>query len=140
MPPPASAFDPARLVLTVRHPDSPLWIGNLRNAEFRCLVPATRIMAWSRADRVTGKHRQHWLRCTDQPIFAMAGVWKDSEIPGYALLTTEPNAAWRALGAERMPVILPGEPAAWGAWLRGDWARAERLLLPYPGSAIAESG
>ncbi len=41
---PPSAGDPSRTVLTVRNPDSPFWIGNLRNSEFRCLVPATSFM------------------------------------------------------------------------------------------------
>src|SRR3954469_19680345 len=41
-PPPSAAFgagDPARGIMTVRNLDSPFWIGNLRNSEFRCLVP-----------------------------------------------------------------------------------------------------
>ncbi|MFM5922632.1 MAG: SOS response-associated peptidase family protein [Novosphingobium sp.] len=138
VPPPPSAFDAARPVLSVRNPDSPFWIGNLRNSEFRCLVPASAVMEWGRVDPTTGKRRQHWFAPTDQPLFALAGVWKDSEVPSFALLTGEPNAAWRAAGRDAMPVILPADPAAWQAWLRGEWKQAAALLLPYPSSLMRD--
>ena len=138
VPPPPSAGERGRGVLSVRRPDSPFWIGNLRNSEFRCLVPATALMEWGRIDPTTGRRRQLWLNCTDQPLFALAGVWKDSEVPSFALLTSEPNALWRAAGHEAMPVILPGDPRAWRTWLRADWREAAGLLAPYPSSAMAE--
>ena len=138
VPPPPNAPDPARGVLSVRNPDSPFWIGNLRNNEFRCLVPATALMAWGRADPATGRRRQHWLTCADQPLFALAGVWKDSEVPSFALLTTEANALWRGLGHDAMPVILPDDPGARATWLRVGWDRAAALLAPYPSSQMAE--
>ena len=138
VPPPPAAFDPARGVLSVRNPDSPFWIGNLRNSEFRCLVPATALMVWGRVDPATGKRRQLWLAPSDQPLFALAGVWKDSEVPSFALLTCEANAVWRQAGHDAMPVILPPDPAAWQTWLRAEWKRAADLLQPYPSSRIAE--
>lgn len=134
VPPPPAAGDAGRAVLTVRNLTSPFWIGNLRNSEFRCLIPATAFIEWSRPDAVTGKRRPLWLGCSDQPLFAMAGVWKDSEIPSFALLTCPANAALRAHGLERMPAILPSDPAAWRGWLRSDWPRAEALIAPYPSS------
>ena len=137
VPPPPAAGDPGRGVLSVRNPDSPFWIGNLRNSEFRCLVPATAVMEWGGTDPVTGKRRKLWLTCTDQPLFAMAGVWKDSEVPSFALLTSPANATWRDAGHEAMPAILPPDPAAWRLWLLGDWVRARELLVPYPSSRIA---
>jgi putative SOS response-associated peptidase YedK len=139
VPPPPAAVDPGRGVLTVRNPDSPFWIGNLRNSEFRCLVPATAVMAWGRVDPTTGKRRQLWLAPSDQPLFALAGVWKDSEVPSFALLTCEANAVWRQAGHDAMPVILPGDPGAWRTWLRAEWKRAADLLQPYPSSRIVES-
>ncbi len=131
VPPPPSAAETGRAVLTVRNPDSSFWIGNLRNSEFRCLVPATQVMLWGRADPATGRRRQLWLSCADQPLFAMAGVWKDSEVASFALLTCPANAALREQGVERMPVILPPDPAALRHWLVGGWNRAEPLLAPY---------
>lgn len=138
VPPPPAAGDPSRTVLTVRNADSPFWIGNLRNNEFRCLVPTTGFAEWGRNDPTTGKKRPHWIGCTDQPLFALAGVWKDSEVPSFALLTCEANAALRALGVERMPVILPADPRSWALWLVGGWDRAKGLIAPYSSSLMRE--
>ena len=131
VPPPPSAGDTGRAVLTVRNPDSPFWIGNLRNSEFRCLVPASAVMLWGGTDPTAGRRRQVWLSCSDQPLFAMAGVWKDSEVASFALLTCPANAALRELGVERMPVILPADPALQRLWLIGSWDRASALVAPY---------
>lgn len=139
VPPPPSAGDRGRSVLTVRNLESPFWIGNLRNSEFRCLIPATSFMIWGKGTDREGRRMQHWLSCADQPLFAFAGVWKDSEIPGFALLTTEPNARLRELGAERMPAVLPADPAAWRLWLNGGWDRASALVESYPSGMMREA-
>jgi putative SOS response-associated peptidase YedK len=128
------AGDPARGVLTVRNFDSPFWIGLLRNSEFRCLAPATAFMAWGNTVDRAGKRRRYWIGCADQPLFALAAVWKDSEIPSYALLTCPANAALRAVGRETMPVILPADPRAQSVWLNGGWDRAKDLVSPYASS------
>ena len=139
VPPPPSAGDAGRPgVLSVRNPDSPFWIGNLRNSEFRCLIPATAFMEWGKGTDAEGKRRQHWFACADQPLFAFAGVWKDSEVASFALLTCEPNAALRHAGRDAMPVILPPNPGAWQLWLHGDWKRARELIAPYPSSQMME--
>jgi putative SOS response-associated peptidase YedK len=140
VPPPPSAGDPSRAVLTVRNPDSAFWIGNLRNSEFRCLVPATAVMLWGGTNPTTGKRRQIWLSCADQPLFAIAGVWKDSEVPSFALLTCPANAALRETGVERMPAILSADPAAWRLWLGGGWDRAAALVAPYSSSLSQIAG
>ena len=138
VPPPGEPVDARHGVLSVRNPSSPFWIGNLRNSEFRCLVPATAFMEWGRVDPTTGKRRQHWFGCADQPLFVFAGVWKDSEIPSFALLTCEANAVLRTSGAEAMPAILPPDPAAWQAWLDADWSRASQVLTPYSSSLLVD--
>lgn len=134
VPPPPSAGDIGRAVATVRNPGSPFWIGNLRNSEFRCLVPATAFMEWGKRVDAQGKRLRHWFGCADQPIFAMAGVWKDSEVASFALLTCEANAALRLEGVERMPVVLPADPRAHDLWLNGAWDRAKSLIAPYSSS------
>ena len=139
VPPPPSAGDTGRPgVLSVRNPDSPFWIGNLRNSEFRCLIPATAFMEWGKGTDMDGKRRQHWFACADQPLFAFAGVWKDSEVASFAVLTCEPNAALRHAGRDAMPVILPPDPGAWQLWLHGEWKRARDLIAPYPSSQMLE--
>ena len=140
VPPPRAAGDNGRAVLTVRNLESPFWIGNLRNSEFRCLVPATAFMEWGRSDPQTGKRRQCWFALSDQPIFVFAAVWIDSEVPSFALLTCEANAALRHEGRETMPVILPADPAAHRLWLQGDWTRAQKLVQPYSSSLMLERG
>jgi len=136
VPPPPSVPD-ARPVLTVRNLESPFWIGNLRNSEFRCLIPATAFMEWGKVSPRDGKRRQCWFACSDQPVFAMAAVWKDSEVPAFALLACEANAALRAEGRETMPVILPPDAAARDLWLYGGWDRAQALVQPYSSSLMA---
>ena len=136
VPPPPSGSDGSRTVLTVRNPDSPSWIGNLRNSEFRCLVPATAFMVWGTGVNARGKRLRHWLGCTDQPLFAFAAVWKDSEVPSFALLTCEANALLRSAGRETMPVILPADSSAQDDWLYADWKRASQLIAPYSSSLM----
>lgn len=139
VPPPPSAGDTGRPgVLSVRNPDSPFWIGNLRNSEFRCLIPATAFMEWGKGTDMDGKRRQHWFACADQPLFAFAGVWKDSEVASFAVLACEPNAALRHAGRDAMPVILPPDPGAWQLWLHGEWKRARDLIAPYSSSQMLE--
>ncbi|WP_260926885.1 SOS response-associated peptidase family protein [Novosphingobium sp. 9] len=137
VPPPPSVAEPgARGILTVRNTESPFWIGNLRNSEFRCLVPASAFMVWGRPSPTDGKRRALWIGAGDQPLFAMAGVWKDSEVPSFALLTCPANAALRAEGRETMPVILPSDPHTHDTWLRGGWDRAQGLVAPYSSSLM----
>lgn len=136
VPPPPSAGDAGRSIATVRNLDSPFWIGSLRNSEFRCLVPATAFMEWGKSRDTDGKRVQHRVTLADQPLFAFAGVWKDSEVPSFALLTCEADAALRALGRETMPAILPADPRAWRTWLNGGWDRARDLIVPYPSSLL----
>lgn len=137
-PPPSVHNSPRHGILTVRNLESPFWVGNLRNSEFRCLIPCTAFMEWSRPSPTEGKRKQLWFSAADQPIFAMAAVWKDSEIPGFALLTCEANAALRAAGRDTMPVILPRDPAARDLWLHGNWERARALVAPYSSSLMHE--
>lgn len=139
VPPPASlapSLYEQRGILSVRNLDSPFWIGNLRNSEFRCLIPATAFMDWGRPSPTDGKRRQCWFACTDQPVFAMAALWKDSEIPSFALLACEANAVLKAQGREMMPVILSPDRATQDLWLRGGWDRAKALIQPYSSSLM----
>ncbi|MCP5397010.1 MAG: SOS response-associated peptidase family protein [Sphingomonadaceae bacterium] len=138
VPPPPSAGERASPVYSVRNVDSPFWIGNLRNSEFRCLLPATAFMEWGTARDREGKRRQHWFAPSDQRPFAFAAVWKDSEVPGFALVTCEANAVLKAVGRETMPVILPPDPRAWDTWLYSDWKRASALVAPYSSSLMRQ--
>ena len=104
-----------QVVTHVRNLESPFWIGTLRHTEFRCLVPATSFCA-------TRGGRSEWLAVPGRPIIAFAGIWRDSEVPSFAILTTEGLLAHIA----SLPLILP--PEHWAEWLSADWKQAQRLI------------
>jgi putative SOS response-associated peptidase YedK len=126
-PPPPNAQG-NRLVTNVRNLESPFWVGTLRHPSLRCLVPVTQFQEWSGAK---GAKRQHWFSVPSQPIFAFAGIWKDTgEMVHFAFLTTEPNALVGAVHPKAMPVIL--HPEDYDIWLRADWKDAQRVVEPFP--------
>ena len=131
VPPPPSAPHGSRPVLTVRNPDSPFWIGNLRNSEFRCLVPVSAFMVWdgrsSGGTDYEGRRLQHWFGADDGTLTALAGVWKDSEVPSFAIVTCSAGEAIRQIGRDTAPVVL-GDKAAQHAWLHAGWDRARALI------------
>lgn len=133
VPPPPSAPSVSRPVLTVRNPDSPFWIGHLRNSEFRCLVPVSAFMLWdgrsSGGTDYEGRRLQHWFGTADGSPTALAGVWKDSEVPSFAIVTCTAGEAVRAIGRDTAPVVLDGE-AAQQAWLHAGWDLARSLIAP----------
>jgi putative SOS response-associated peptidase YedK len=126
-PPPKVALEGGRPVHAVRNLDSPFWVGTLRHTEFRCLVPATSFMLWG---GVEGTRKQHWFSLPSEPAFAIAGIWRDSEVPSFALLTCDPNPLTGAVNDMSMPVIL--NPWDHDRWLTADWADARKLVAPYP--------
>ncbi len=81
VPPPPNGDRP---VTNVRNLDSPFWIGTLRHTMFRCLIPVTSFQEWG-GER--GKRTQHWFSVPSEPVFAIAGIWRDSEVASYAMLT-----------------------------------------------------
>ncbi len=126
--PPPAADDPTRRITTVRNQDSPFWIGNLRNSEFRCIVPATAIMLWGSGTDYEGRRLRHWFahreRGPRHDILAMAGVWKDEDVPAFAILTCAPHGNAKAAGAKAMPIVLETDGRAQQDWLHGSWDRA----------------
>ena len=104
-----------QVVTHVRNLESPFWIGTLRHTQFRCLVPATSFCA-------TRDGRSTWLVAPGRPILAFAGIWRDSEVPSFAILTTEGSLGQIV----SLPLILPS--AHWDEWLSADWKQAQRLV------------
>ncbi len=126
-----SQNQPYRPVTNVRNLESPFWIGTLRHNEFRCLVPVTRFQEWSDTPNpVTGKKTPHWFGVATEPIFAFAGIWRDSEVASFAFLTTEPNSLVGGVHSKAMPVIV--HPEDHETWLSADWNTAKALVEPYP--------
>lgn len=131
-PPPKSAAEGGRTVTNVRNLDSPFWIGTLRHTEFRCLVPVTSFMEWGGEK---GQRKQHWFSVPSEPVFAFAGIWRDSEVPSFAFLTCDPNPMVAAVHDKSMPVIL--NPWDYDRWLTADWAEARGLVEAFPSQLMA---
>lgn len=125
VPPPPQGDRP---VTTVRNLESPFWIGTLRHAELRCLVPATAFALWSGP---AGAKKQRWFSVPSQPVFAFAGILRQGEDwPCFAILTTDANRLVEHHNPGAMPVIL--HPEDYSRWLSGEWRDAVRLAAPYP--------
>ena len=120
VPPPPGG---SHVITHLRNLASPFWIGTLRHTQFRCLVPATRFPG------VGGARGARWT-VPSSPVFAFAGFWRDSEVPSFAILTTDGHAGSDAAQPLTMPVIL--HPEDYSAWLGDDWKQAQRLVSPYP--------
>ena len=84
-------------------------------AERRCLIPVTE---FAEAEGEKGAKTRTWFGIHDQPIFAWAGMWKDSAEwgPVYSGLMTDCNDAIRPVH-DRMPVLLM--PEDYDRWLHG---------------------
>lgn len=114
VPPPPRGLHP---VTHVRNVESPFWIGTLRHTEFRCLVPATAIRCG-----------QGWFAAESAPVFAMAGIWRDSEVPSFAILTVAGDGLYPLEGVATMPLVL--RTADYAPWLSADWKLAQDLVSP----------
>lgn len=129
-PPPPQGRAP---VANVRNLASPFWIGTLRHAELRCLVPLTSFQLWS-GD--AGAKRQNWFHMPASPIFAFAGIYRHTDDwPCFAFLTCEPNRLVGAYHSKAMPLILHQED--YGQWLYGEWREAQKLVTPFPSQLMA---
>jgi putative SOS response-associated peptidase YedK len=105
------------VVTHVRNCESPFWIGTLRHTQFRCLVPATAFRGGA-----------SWFGVPDAPVFAFAGIWRDSEVPSFAILTIPGDGLYPTEAVTSLPVIL--RPADYGLWLSADWKLAQDLVAP----------
>lgn len=138
-PPPGAALAGGAPVAHVRNVESPFWIGNLRHTQFRCLVPVTSFQLWTQqSDPRTGKRAARHFSLAAAPIFALAGLWRDSEVQSFALLTCEPNRLVAATNPRTMPGILHAEDHE--RWLRADWKDARRLVAPFPSQLMQVGG
>ncbi len=112
---------------------SPFWSASFRAR--RCLIP---VSAFAEAEGERGRMTRTWFTPPgDAPLFAMAGLWRDTAEWGraYTMVMTSANETVRPVH-ERMPVILPTN--AWREWLEGEPAQALALCLPYGGAITVD--
>ena len=100
----------------------------------RCLIPVT---AWAEAEGPKGGKTRTWLSRPDADLFAVAGVWRDSDEWGrcYSMVMTDAAAAAADLHT-RMPVLLREEE--WPVWIDGSPADARALCEPWLGDLVIE--
>ena len=106
--------------------DSFMWRFSFQ--ERRCLIPVTE---FAEAEGEKGAKTRTWFTLPDQPLFAVAGIWRDTDEWGsaYSMVMTE-ACVHVADVHDRMPVILRRDD--WGDWLDGAPDAAGLLCRPYP--------
>ena len=115
-----------RPIVNVRNLDSQFWRNMLEKPEMRCIVPVTKFCEWTGEK---GSKRKVWFNMKNDPVFAFAGIWKNTdEGPRYAFLTCEPNSLVKPIHSKAMPVILP--QGDYDGWLGGD--DAKQFAVPFP--------
>ena len=112
--------------------DSFMWRYSFQ--ERRCLIPVTE---FAEAEGEKGAKTRTWFSLPDQPVFAVAGIWRDTPEwgPAYSMVMTE-ACIHVADVHDRMPVIL--RPSDWSDWLDGPPDHAGLLCRPYPDLMVVE--
>ena len=102
--------------------------------ERRCLIPVTR---FAEAEGPKGAMTSTWFAMPDAPLFATAGIWRQTDEWGeaFSMIMTEANDSVAPVH-NRMPVILPRE--AWPQWLEGAPHEAFQLCVPYAGKLAVD--
>ena len=92
-----------------------MWVGLARKPQWRCLIPAT---GFAEAEGAKGAKTRTWFSVKDEPIFAWAGLWRESAEwgPVYSGMMTDCNEAIRPIH-DRMPVLLRADE--YDQWLHG---------------------
>ena len=95
----------------------PMWKGLAAKPHWRCLIPLT---AFAEAEGPKGGKTRTWFSLKDRPLFAWAGLWRQSDEWGavYSGVMTDCNEAIRPVH-NRMPVLLLEED--YDAWLNGSF-------------------
>ena len=102
--------------------------------ERRCLIPVT---AWAEAEGPKGGKTRTWLTRPDADLFAVAGVWRQSDEWGevYSMVMTDACGA-AAECHTRMPVLLAGEDLT--TWTDGSPEDALALCKPWEGDLVLD--
>lgn len=120
-----------KYVTNVRNLSSNFWRSMLTNRARRCLVSVTSFSEYGVQPGEDGKKPLHWFDVPSRPIFAFAGVWRQTERGNaYGFLTTEPNAIVAPIHPKAMPVIV--HDVDYDRWLTQQWSDVQYLVSPYP--------
>jgi putative SOS response-associated peptidase YedK len=111
---------------------SAFWRSSFENR--RCLIP---VSAFAEAEGPKGQMTRTWLSLPGRPVFACAGIWRDSAEwgPVYSMVMTDPAEATAEVH-DRMPVILAAEEEA--RWIDGAPGDAFELCRPWADAITIE--
>ncbi|MCR9180024.1 MAG: SOS response-associated peptidase [Erythrobacteraceae bacterium] len=96
----------------------------------RCLIP---LSGWAEAQGAKGRMTRTWISVPDAPLFAVAGVWRDSDEWGAChsmVMTDSAGSAGEAVHS-RMPVLLGPEDQT--RWLTAEPEAALTLCRAWDG-------
>ncbi|MEE2795624.1 MAG: SOS response-associated peptidase family protein [Pseudomonadota bacterium] len=112
--------------------DSYMWRYSF--AERRCLIPLT---AWAEAEGPKGGKTRTWLSLPDADLFAVAGIWRNSDEWGdcYSMVMTD-AAGDAAQVHDRMPVVL--NATDWSRWTDGPPDEARGMCKAWRGKLTIE--
>jgi len=96
----------------------------------RCLIP---VSAFAEAEGAKGAKTRTWIAVANEPVFTIAGIWRDSAEwgPVYSMLMTGACDAIRQVH-DRSPVIL--KPEEREKWQTASTDEARKLCQPFAGS------
>lgn len=101
-------------------------------AERRCLIPVTE---FAEAEGEKGSKTRTWFSLPDEELFAVAGIWRETDEWGLAYSMVMTEACIHVTDVhDRMPVILARD--TWSDWLDGPPEAARFLCQTYPDEMI----
>lgn len=128
----------------VRSLHLPQWRSLVADPASRCLIPLTEFCEWARKPTDLGDGKkpikgEMWFSVTDQPIFAVAGFWRQVGDQRYfAMVTCDANDLVAPIHPKAMITILA--PEDHDRWLTGDFDDARALQRPYPAARMTVRG
>lgn len=100
--------------------------------ENRCLIPTAR---FAEAVGEKGRMTEAWISVKDQPIFAWAGLWTNSDEWGSVFTGVMTEACLELQEVhDRSPVIL--DPEHWDTWLNAPLDELYQFDQPYPADRL----
>ena len=111
---------------------TPFWRDSF--AQRRCLIPVSQ---WAEPQGESGRMTRSWYALPDEPIIAVAGLWRRSAEWGdvYTMVMVD-SAPAMADVHDRMPVILRQQD--WAGWAHGSTDEAFALCQTWPGPLVAD--
>ena len=124
----------------IRNLALPQWRRLTDKVENRCLIPLTEFCEFTpEKDPTHGIKGEMWFGVTDQPVFAVAGVWQQiGDKRQFAMVTCEANELVEPIHPKAMITILA--EADWTTWLKCDYDQAVKLQRPYAASQMTVRG